>query len=318
MLRTSRIQVPSPCKINLHLSVGEGRADGYHNLESIFQTLEFGDTLDIEVLEEEGACEVLLSSSLSWGDFPASAEENLVYRAVSLFRRRTGFNRGLRLRLEKRVPPGGGLGGASSNAAAALGALDALAGTGLGPAELRDLALRLGSDVPFFLADAPGPGGAPALGCGGTAWVSGRGERIRPLENARSWPVVLVNPGFSSPTGEAFRRLDARRAGGTGRGGPGREALIAALEGPPGDWPFWNDFLPALEAGEGAAYGPIISALRKAGAAFAGLSGAGSSCFGVFLDREEAEKAARLLANHWIFVTMTFFLARSVFRVLEY
>jgi 4-diphosphocytidyl-2-C-methyl-D-erythritol kinase len=317
----SQIQVPSPCKINLHLSVGERRADGYHNLESIFQVLEFGDTLDIEVLEQDGVCEVLLSSPLSWGDFPVSTEENIVYRAVSLFRLRTGFNRGLRLRLEKRVPLGGGLGGGSSNAASALGALNVLAGTGLTPAELRELALWLGSDVPFFLADAPGLGGVPVLGSGGAAWVSGRGEQITPLENTRSWPVVLVNPGFSSPTGEAFRRLDARRAGRVENRGPGREALIAALEGPPGDWPFWNDFLSNPEAGPGgeaAAYRRIISALRGSGAAFAGLSGAGSGCFGVFTDKEVAERAARLLADHWIFVTMTFFLARSAFRVLEY
>jgi 4-diphosphocytidyl-2-C-methyl-D-erythritol kinase len=190
-----------------------------------------------------------------------------------------------------------------------------LAGTGLSPAELRELALGLGSDVPFFLADAPGSGG---LGSGGAAWVSGRGERITPLETSRPWPVVLVNPGFSSPTAEAFRRLDGRAAG--PGGGPGREALIRALDSGPGDWPFWNDFLSVLGTGPGEeamAYRRIISALRKGGAVFTGLSGAGSTCFGVFMDEGEAERAARLLADHWIFVCITFFLARSAFRVLE-
>ncbi|MDR2136523.1 MAG: 4-(cytidine 5'-diphospho)-2-C-methyl-D-erythritol kinase [Treponema sp.] len=309
-----RIKVSSPCKINLHLSVGGRRADGYHDLESIFQVLDFGDTLGFELLEEDGVCEILVDSALPQGGIPA--EPNIVRQAVSLFRRRTGFNRGIRVSRDKRVPLGGGLGGGSSTAAAALGALDLLAGAGLPPAELRDMALRLGSDVPFFLADAPGEGPG-RLGRGGAAWVGGRGERIVPLETPRPWPAVLVNPGFPSPTGEAFRRLDAQRGGGGGgNAGPGREALIKALEAGPGDWPFWNDFFPVLGAGEGA-YGRIISALRDSGAAFAGLSGAGSTCFGVFTDAGEAERAARLLADRWIFVCMTFFLARSAFRVVQ-
>ncbi|MDR3147592.1 MAG: 4-(cytidine 5'-diphospho)-2-C-methyl-D-erythritol kinase [Treponema sp.] len=326
-----RITVSSPCKINLHLSVGERRVDGYHDVESIFQALDFGDTLGFEFLDGDGLCDIRLDSPLSWGAFPAAPEENIVCRAVSLFRQRTGFERGIGVRLEKRIPLGGGLGGGSSNAAATLGALNLLAGTGLSPAELRDMALCLGSDVPFFLADTPAdlpvgsaPGASPGLGgsgYGGTAWVSGRGERIEPLETRRSWPVVLVNPGFSSPTGEAFRRLDAWRGGGAGRAGPDREALIRALDSGPGDWPFWNDFLAVLGAGsaqEAVAYRRIIAALRDLGAGFTGLSGAGSTCFGVFTDEGEAERAARLLADHWIFVCVTFFLARAVFRVLQY
>ncbi|MDR1443531.1 MAG: 4-(cytidine 5'-diphospho)-2-C-methyl-D-erythritol kinase [Treponema sp.] len=301
-----RIKVPSPCKINLHLSVGERRADGYHDLESIFQALDFGDTLSLELAGQDGVCELFPGSPLLRAVPPG---ENIVCRAVSLFRRRTGFDRGIRAGLEKRVPLGGGLGGGSSNAAAALGALNILAGTALPPAELRDMALSLGSDVPFFLA-------------GGTAWVSGRGERIFPLESLPPWPVVLVNPGFPSPTAEAFRRLDSRRGGASrGPGGrPGREALTGALSAGPGDWPFWNDFFPALAEGPGeeaAAYRRIISALRDAGAVFTGLSGAGSTCFGIFTDGGDAEKAAHFLLNHRIFVYVTFFLARSAFRVLE-
>jgi 4-diphosphocytidyl-2-C-methyl-D-erythritol kinase len=324
-----RIKVPSPCKINLHLSVGECRADGYHNLESIFQFLDFGDILGFELVEEDGVCELLSASPLLRAVVPIPPEKNIVYQAVSLFRRRTGFDRGIRVNLEKRVPLGGGLGGGSSNAAAALGALDILAGTGLSLAELRDMALHLGSDVPFFLAEAPAGGISSAglvhsaAGCGGAAWVSGRGERIFPLESPRSWPVVLVNPGFPSPTGEAFRRLDAWRGRGGGGSGerPGREALVRALGAGPGNWPFWNDFFPVLAEGPGedaVVYRRIVSALRNAGAVFAGLSGAGSTCFGIFTDGGEAERAAKLLPDHRFFVYVTFFLARSAFRVLEY
>jgi 4-diphosphocytidyl-2-C-methyl-D-erythritol kinase len=328
----ARIKVAAPCKINLHLSVGERRADAYHNLESIFQTLDFGDTLDLEVLDETGRCDIVVDSRLPGPGFDIPPEENILYRAVSLFRLRTGFDRGIRIVLEKRIPPGGGLGGGSSDAAAALAALDRLAGTTLSLAELRDMALNLGSDVPFFLAEplaggspsGPERSGIPVTGSGGAAWVSGRGERILPLAAAGSWPVLLVNPGFPSPTGEAFRRLDAWRgkagAGGSPESG-GREALIRALDADPRDWPYRNDFLPVLCAGDGEeakAYRRVIATLRHGGAGFIGLSGAGSTCFGVFNDGGTAERAAKLLSNDWNFVSIAFFLARSRVRVLEY
>jgi 4-diphosphocytidyl-2-C-methyl-D-erythritol kinase len=315
-----RIRAPAPCKINLHLSVGERRADGYHELQSIFQALDFGDSLFFEFLEDRGRCDILIDPPPGAG-FELLPEENIVFKAVSLFRRHTGFDQGLRICLEKRIPLGGGLGGGSSDAATALAALDLLAGTGLGLAELRALALDLGSDVPFFLAEPPsGGGGASRAGSGGAAWVSGRGEQILPLESP-PWPVVLVNPGFPSPTGEAFRRLDlwwARRGPGP-EDAPGQGELIGALAGDPAAWPYRNDFLPALCGGEGedSVYGRILSVLRGGGAGFAGLSGAGSTCFGVFNDRGGAERAAKLLANEGFLVYVTFFLARSPFRVLK-
>jgi 4-diphosphocytidyl-2-C-methyl-D-erythritol kinase len=327
----ARIKAAAPGKINLHLSVGERRSDGYHDLQSIFQTLDFGDSLVFELLEERGRCDIILDPPPPAGfDFPP--EENIVFKAVSLFRRRTGFDRGLRIRLEKRIPPGGGLGGGSSDAATALAVLDLLAGTGLSLAEMRVLALSLGSDVPFFLADPP-PGGsggagrggaggrdASPVGSGGAAWVSGRGERILPLESP-PWPVVLVNPGFPSPTAEAFRRLDLWREGRSSgvEAAPSQAELTGALAGDPAAWPYRNDFLPVLAGGDGGSsvYRYILSSLRGGGAGFAGLSGAGSTCFGVFNDRGGAERTAKLLLNEGFFVYVTFFLARSPFRVLK-
>jgi 4-diphosphocytidyl-2-C-methyl-D-erythritol kinase len=319
----ARIKVAAPCKINLHLSVGERRADGYHDLESVFQTLDFGDSLGFEVLNGAGRCDIL-AHALPGTGFRLPPEENIVFKAVSLFRRRTGFDRSLRVSLEKRVPAGGGLGGGSSDAASALAALDMLAGTRLSLAELRDMALSLGSDVPFFLADPP-PGaagsGGSAAGSGGAAWVSGRGERVLPLESP-PWAALLVNPGFPSPTGEAFRRLDLWRD--RGDSGPRRALspaeLTGALSGDPAVWPYWNDFLPALCGGDGesSVYRRILSALRGGGAGFAGLSGAGSVCFGVFKDKGRAEKAAKLLSNEGFLTYVTFFLARSPLRVLNW
>jgi 4-diphosphocytidyl-2-C-methyl-D-erythritol kinase len=320
------LKISAPCKVNLHLRVGERRADGYHDLESLFAALDFGDTLEFEVLKNPGICEILTDWRLpSAGfpngnpappEFPVPGSRNIVYKAVSLFRARTGFDRGLRIRLEKRIPLGGGLGGGSSDAAAALIALNALADTGLDREDLREMGLNLGSDVPFFLG-------------GGAALVSGRGEHIEPLPVPSGLSVLLVNPGFPSPTGLAFRRLDqwrtlgARRMENSGLGGPAlsRDRLISALaEGRPETWPYGNDFLPLFLTGRGeeaGAYRSLISSLREEGADFTGLSGAGSTCFGVFKDRKTAEKASEALLKKWILVYLTFFLASSTVRVLK-
>jgi 4-diphosphocytidyl-2-C-methyl-D-erythritol kinase len=307
------LKIPAPCKINLHLRVGERRADGYHDLESLFAALDFGDTLEFELLKSPGICEILTDWQVP--PVPLPPEKNIVYKAVSLFRARTGFDRGLRVHLKKRVPPGGGLGGGSSDAAAALRALNMLAGTGLGGEDLRDMALNLGSDVPFFLS-------------GGAALVGGRGENIEPLPVPPGLSVLLVNPGFPSPTGPSFRRLDRwrrlpARRGGNGFPGPDlpRARLVSALaEDPPETWPYGNDFLPLFLAGRGEeaeAYRRLISSLREGGADFTGLSGAGSTCFGVFKDRKRAEKASEALLRRWNLVYLTFFLASSTISVLE-
>jgi 4-diphosphocytidyl-2-C-methyl-D-erythritol kinase len=170
------------------------------------------------------------------------------------------------------------------------------------------MAGKLGGDVPFFLT-------------GGAAWVSGRGELIQPLPLPAGLSVVLVNPGFPSGTAEAFRLLDLSRGGAfPARGevpGPAPELLVKALGKNPREWPFFNDFLPVLSAGTGRVYLDILARLRALGADFAGLSGAGSTCFGVFVDGGRAEKAAESLPRDWPFIQVTFPLARSARRVLK-
>jgi 4-diphosphocytidyl-2-C-methyl-D-erythritol kinase len=188
-------------------------------------------------------------------------------------------------------------------------ALNVLADTGLGREVLGEMALSLGSDVPFFLS-------------GGVALASGRGEHIEPLPVPAGLSVLLVNPGFPSATAPAFRRLDAWRQTPTGpEPALSREALASALaSGEPLAWPYTNDFLPAFLAGggeEAEAYRRIISRLREEGADFSGLSGAGSTCFGIFKDRKCAENAAQILSGEWNSVHLTFFLACSAITVLE-
>lgn len=271
-------------------------------MESAFQALEFGDRLRLGSLKERSACVLDME-----GDVPP--ERNIVFKAIRAFREATGWDGGVRIAVEKRVPMGGGLGGGSSDAASALVGLDRLAGTGLPRSELVRLAASLGSDVPFFLE-------------GGAAYVSGRGESVEPLEVRLDYGIVLANPGFPSDTGRAFAALDARRASGSdGACAPlGRDAVAAALSRGAGDWPFRNDFLGALSAcfpEDGQAYASILGALSREGAAFVGLTGSGSTCFGVFPDPGDAAKAEKRLSERFAFVKATRPLARAGNAVLE-
>jgi 4-diphosphocytidyl-2-C-methyl-D-erythritol kinase len=289
--------IDAPGKINLHLRVKGKRPDGYHDLESIFLALQFGDTLRFRLEDEPGPVQIRGLDDLA-------AEENIIYRAQALFREAAGFDRGLLVDLEKRIPLGGGLGGGSSDGAAALRALNELSGAALSEPRLAELAAELGSDVPFFLS-------------GGAAWVSGRGDRVQALPPLPDFPVVLVNPGFPSESAGAYRLLDAaRESPSVFFAGPERDegldagALIEALAGDPRDWPFYNDFLPVLNAETGGVYRELLMRLKGLGAAFCGLSGAGSTCFGVFLAREKAEKAVEALQKERPFACVTFPLAR--------
>jgi 4-diphosphocytidyl-2-C-methyl-D-erythritol kinase len=303
--------IEAPCKINLHLRIKGRRPNGYHDLESIFLPLVLGDTLFFELTGGEGACDIQTEWAPPVVRELIPPEKNLVFKAAALFRARTGFSPGLKVVLKKRIPPGAGLGGGSSDAASTLMALDRLAGTGLSRRVLAEMAGKLGSDVPFFLSP-------------GTAFVSGRGERIRKLRTPEGFSVALVNPGFSSGTAGAFQLLDRIRLETANTAAPPRKespgVLIKALAGPPSAWPYGNDFLPAFlnaETKAAAAYRDILGALKEMGAEFSGLSGAGSTCFGIFIDGGMAEKAVNSLLKRWNFVQLTFPLARTGNAVLE-
>jgi 4-diphosphocytidyl-2-C-methyl-D-erythritol kinase len=187
----------SPSKINLFLAVTGVRADGYHELVSVTAPLEWGD--ELEVIPAEGASGFTLECDDP--DVPVDGA-NLVLKAAEAFRRATGVRSGARFVLRKRIPTGAGLGGGSSNAVAALRALNSLCGNPLAAGRLADLAAEIGSDCPQFL-------------CGGPAVMRGRGERVEPLPEAaaarlRGERVAIFKPGFGVSTAWAYGRLDAR------------------------------------------------------------------------------------------------------------
>ena len=321
-----KIRIEAPAKLNLHLRIGGKRSDGYHDIDSVFLALAFGDTLHFQTASPDfgsGALEITMNWQFFSEGLPPDIppEKNIISRAVCLFREHTGFEAGLKIAVEKRIPCGSGLGGGSSDAAAALLVLNSLfsscGGRPVSAEALCEMGAALGSDVPFFLSIAD-----PAAGSGfGGAAVKGRGEKVRPFtlsQEMRSLVFLLVNPGFPSDTASAYRLLDEARAGEEETESEEREqGSLFPIPHSPFDWSFANDFLPAFEKAaplcgnsSGSVYRDIISGLKAAGAGFAGLSGSGSTCFGAFISTETAQKAKNsLLKNNKFYMIETFPLA---------
>ncbi|MDR2343941.1 MAG: 4-(cytidine 5'-diphospho)-2-C-methyl-D-erythritol kinase [Spirochaetaceae bacterium] len=317
----TELTIDAPCKINLYLKVGERRADGFHSIESLFAAVNLCDTLDFgfsrgagtaagdEVYVETADLPPPFVKALEAPGLPP--EKNLVYRAIKLFKRETGFDRAVRARVYKRIPPAAGLGGASSDAAAALLAMNTLSGGELPTRRLLDIAAELGSDVPFFACLA---GGESARRSGlpyPAAFVHGRGELVKALA-LPPLNIVIVNPGIESGTKEAFTLLDAYRL--RARTGVrntlpaqktySKEDLPVELTKNPAEWRFTNDFLPVFLETEpvNRIYDSVLRDIKRCGALFHGLSGSGASCFGVFTDSHGADDAAARLSVRWPFV----------------
>ncbi|MDR2072764.1 MAG: hypothetical protein LBP60_04945 [Spirochaetaceae bacterium] len=332
-----KLTIKAPGKINLHLAIKEKRPDGFHNLESIFAALDFSDTLIFSpqrgntgsIRLRMKAAGPFLELSRRHGQVfdDISPEKNLVYRAVELFRRKTGYRNNTAVRIIKHIPPGSGMGGGSSNAAAALIAMNTLAAPRektafrssggseglLSQTELRDLGAELGSDIPFFVET--GLAGNRSGGVSAAAWVSGRGERIQTLSPPPPLGILLAFPGFGSHTGYAYGLLDRLRGDSPHPGAP--QHLPPDGEWPsPGTWNFSNDFLGLfLNHGtdrERTSYRTILEDLKQTGAVFTGLSGSGSTCFAVFNTPENAAAAKNRLRKAPYALQATFFLASGI------
>jgi 4-diphosphocytidyl-2-C-methyl-D-erythritol kinase len=174
---TNRLRLIAPAKINWTLEVVRVRPDGYHEIRSVLQTIDLHDTVTLS-----DADDITLHITGEPGmlaDNPP--ESNLAYRAAVALRDRAGLRRGVRIELEKRVPVAAGLGGGSSDAAAVLRGLNLLWDAGQPQANLIEIAGEIGSDPPFFIV-------------GGTAAVSGRGDRVQQLPDAIAPPILLATP----------------------------------------------------------------------------------------------------------------------------
>ena len=200
-------------KINLFLSVGPRREDGYHEIRSVMQALELSDELYFRRTDGSGGRVALRCSD---ENLPAG-EDNLAWRAIEIFAGETGVmdEGGIEVFINKRIPVGAGLAGGSADAAAALLAMNHIWELEMSPAEIESMAARVGSDVPFCLR-------------GGTAMVTGRGEKVEPLEPLPPFQVVVASTGESVSTADVYRRFDTV-AGESGL--TGKEELERALSG---------------------------------------------------------------------------------------
>ncbi len=269
----ARLSETAPAKINLYLHVLGRRADGYHLLDSLVVFAEIGDALYAEPAET-------LSLRVE-GPFAAALAgeaDNLVLRAARALAAATGVTAAARLVLDKHLPVASGLGGGSADAAAALRLLRRLWRVAPGPAELAELAARLGADVPACLA-------------GRAARMGGIGECLKPAPALPRCGIALVNPGIAVATADVFR---ARRDGWSK---PARlpaswsdtEAMAADLGR------LRNDLEPAAQALHPAIAGVVAALSATPGCLLARMSGSGATCFGLYAHADAARQAVRQL-----------------------
>jgi 4-diphosphocytidyl-2-C-methyl-D-erythritol kinase len=267
------LRVQTPAKINLALRVLGARQDGYHDLETLFQAIDLYDQL---ILEESDS-----QSTLEVPGFPElESDHNLVVRAVRWIQTHTGRDLRVRMKLIKSVPVAGGLGGGSSNAAAALKGVSHLFDLDLSDADLARGALALGADVPFFLV-------------GGTAVGEGVGERLTPVELPLDYALILVNPGFPVSTAAIFREFSKSL---TGKAREGR-LWMRIREGRPVEDLLENDLQTVAERMH-----PEIRRVRevmeRAGMGTTLMSGSGPTMFAL-VRNSSAEALAKELPPPW-------------------
>jgi len=253
---------PAPAKLNLYLSVTGRLPDGYHAIQTLFQLLDWGDTVWLRP-RRDGAIH-----RVGTADWSPDPERDLVVRAARLLRSDFKIWQGVDIAVEKRVPVGGGFGGGSSDAATVLVALDALWGLGAGSDHLAKLGRALGADVPVFVQ-------------GRTAWAEGVGDRLQPVAlGARHY--VVADSGVSVPTAELFQAPDLKR-----------DAAPATIADFLSGTVHGNAFEPVLRQ-----RAPLVSTLLDRLGAFgdARLTGTGGGCFVELPSRAEAEAAQRQLA----------------------
>lgn len=280
---TSDLRMPSHAKINLGLYVLGKRPDGYHDIWTIFQELEFHDVLYFTKRDAP------LTLTTNHPTLPVG-DENLVCRAARAFAQKTGCPTQLAIHLEKQIPLGAGLGGGSSNAAAALCGLNQLFQVGASREELAALGATLGSDVPFFLH-------------GGTAIGTGRGEQIEPLPDLPPCWILLINPRIHVSSAWAYKNINLKLTN-----FPTKNNVFSQQH---------NAVTDALRTLENMLEEPVIShypiiasiknLLLEEGAEWASMSGSGSTVFGVFKEKELAEQALRQIERpDWLLVVTSF------------
>ncbi len=271
------MKILAPAKINLFLHVLRKRPDGYHDILTAFQKISLCDEIRLSK-----ATDITLEVE---GEAPPG-RDNLCFRAAERFLEAAALEAGVFIQLRKRIPPGTGLGGASSDAAAVLRGLSRLYPGHLSSSQLWELGRSLGADVPFFLSSYS------------SALAEGIGDRLRPWKSLPAWYVVVVPP-FRISTAWAYQNLRLTKT---------QTPLINGPENFSWEKLLVNDFKPLVFGVYPELY-QVEKALKEAGALGVGLSGSGSALFGVFAEETLAWSAAETLSRE--FGEYTFVVARN-------
>ncbi|MBQ9914986.1 MAG: 4-(cytidine 5'-diphospho)-2-C-methyl-D-erythritol kinase [Clostridia bacterium] len=277
-----KLTMTAKAKINLTLKVLGRRENGYHDIQSIMQLLEFGDEVSVEWQNTPG-----IRVTCSQKDLPTD-ENNIAYRAAELMQKTYGISGGFQIHLEKKIPVAAGLAGGSTNAAAVMHLINRLCKLQLSFSELASLGLTLGADVPFCLY------GKPAL-------AEGIGEILSPASGLLDCYVVLANPGIGVSTGAIYKAIDEASVAPK----TDTKKLLAALA--QGDLaeaflhmenmmePVAESFCPEIRE--------ILSAIKKTGADHVMMSGSGATCFGIYLKKPDEQMLKKILGNSFVALT---------------
>lgn len=256
---------PAPAKLNLFLRITGRRADGYHQLQTVLQLLDWGDSVHVRISPEGAITRVGGDTA----DIPVA--DDLSVKAAKLLKKATNCAQGVEISVTKRIPQGGGFGGGSSDAATVLQVLNRLWDTRLDTESLAEIGLQLGADVPVFVR-------------GRTAWAEGIGEMLQPIELPAAW-FVLVDPGIHVPTRDLFQSAELTR-----------EAPPATILDFVSGARLGNAFEPVLRRLE-PAVDATLRVMSELGQAC--LTGSGSGCFLRFETREAALQARAALPGEW-------------------
>jgi 4-diphosphocytidyl-2-C-methyl-D-erythritol kinase len=254
---------PAPAKLNLFLQITGRRADGYHELQTLFRLLDWGDTVYLRPRQDG------LIARVGAGAEGVAEADDLLIRAAKNLQKDANCTQGADIGIEKRIPMGGGFGGGSSDAATVLVALDRLWSLRLGSGRLAAIGLQLGADVPVFVH-------------GRNAWAEGVGERLTPVDLPAAWYVV-ASPGVHASTAGLFQAPDLTR-----------NAAPAKISGLLTGTGLGNAFEPVLRRREPAVEALFV-ALARIGTPR--LTGSGSGCFVEFATRESAAAALAALPS---------------------
>ena len=257
---------PAPAKLNLFLRITSRRGDGYHELQTLFRLLDWGDSIR---LRPRGDGRIVRHGASARGVLEV---DDLAVRAAALLQSSAKIGQGADISIEKRIPVGAGFGGGSSDAATVLVALNALWGAGLGVDALADLGVRLGADVPVFVH-------------GDNAWAEGIGEQLVPVELPPAW-YVLADPGVHVSTTQLFQAPELTRDAAPATMSDFVSGAVAQRE------VLGNAFEPVVRRREPAVEA-AFQALARIGSPR--LTGTGSGCFVEFGDRASAQAGLAVL-----------------------